>query len=82
MGVEAISASILSLPSPPGKDSKLPTSISEELVLSTERMPKINPVTSSRCFFLTLAREVSRVMTITMINQLLLRNLKIVLHLS
>lgn len=67
---------------PPGKDCRLPTSIAQEPVLSTERMPKINPVPSSRCFFLLLAGKVSHVMTIIMINQWLLRNLQIVSHLS
>lgn len=47
-----------------------------------ERMPKINPVTSPRCFFLSLAGKVSHIMTITVINQLLLRNLKTAPHLS
>lgn len=47
-----------------------------------ERMPKINPVTSPSWSFLSLAGKVSHVMTIVMINQLFLRNLKIVPHLS
>lgn len=78
---EAISATILNFPSTWKRFQTANINLKKISPFHRAKIPKINPVTRSRCF-LSLAGKVLHDMTITMINQLLFRNLKIVLHLS
>lgn len=82
MGEEAISATILSLPSHLEKVPNANINLRRTGPAYRERMPTINAVTSPKCSFLSLAGKVSHVMTTVMINQLFLRNLRILPHLS